>query len=38
VTNINTAIRYVPDAEPNPNLFDLTSAFGAQDNAAFLSA
>jgi len=38
VTNINTAIRYVPDADPNPNLHDLTTAFAAQDNAAFLSA
>jgi hypothetical protein len=37
MTNINTAIRYVPDAQPNDKLVELTETFGSQDNAAFLA-
>jgi len=37
VSNINTAIRYVPDARPNERLIDLTAAYAQQDNAAVLA-
>jgi hypothetical protein len=37
MTNINTAIRYVPDAQPNDDLVDLTAQLTTQDNAAFLA-
>ncbi len=37
MSNINTAIRYVPDARPNERLSDLTAAYAQQDNAAVLA-
>jgi hypothetical protein len=37
MTNINTAVRYLPGAAPNPNIHDLSEEFRRKDNASFLA-